>query len=217
MYFRLDYINDDFTIVFPLPINISRKIAAYHQELREKTAGMNIWPETLDSDIYPEFKIYYDKIAYFFDIKPEKLNQTSRHKFFIATEPIEYKKQLIPGLSYLEKLLGYDYPTETDETDTSTSGDEVITSGDTNLDIIADSLLIFKVAGLENHYSINELAKLCKQANARLKQAEDNAKKDNKGGDENLESETQDEDFIKDKAKIYNWLTNLNIEVPIEF
>lgn len=214
MHYRLDYEDGDFVIVFPLPIQKSRKVSAYHQELRNAISGFHVWPEELDSKLYPALKTYYKKIALFFDFNPDLLTQKSRHHFFIATEPIEYKKQLIPGLSFLEKLLGYDYPK--DESAIANSED-VISTGDPNLDIIADAILIFKVGGLENHYSLDELAKLCKQANDRLKQAEELARGETKGGDENLESEPLDDDFIKDRSRLYNWLTNLGIAVPAEF
>ena len=215
-HFRLDYQDGDFTLVFPLPIKESRKVAVYHQELRGAVAGLHVWPEDLDSKLYPLLKIYYHKIAVFFEINPDQLTQESRHHFFIATEPIEYKNQLIPGLSLLEKLLGYDYPKE-DASELVKSSEEIITTGDPSLDIIADAILIFKIGGLENHYSLDELAKLCKQANERLKQAEESARGETKGGDENLESEALDEDFVKDKSRLYNWLTNLGIAVPVEF
>ena len=73
------------------------------------------------------------------------------------------------------------------------------------------------MGGLENYYSLDELSKLCKQANERLRQAEELAKEGAKGGDENLESEPLDEDFVKNKARLYNWLINLGVEVPMEF
>lgn len=215
MYYRLDYQDGGFELIFPLPVSQSRKVSAYHQELRSAIAGVHVWPEDLDSKIYPILKVYYENIAKFFDIDPDKLTQSSRHNFFIATEPIEYNGQLIPGLSLLEKLLGYDYPKET--LTKSDFTEEVVTTGDPNLDIIADAILIFKVGGLENHYSLDELAKLCRQANERLRQAEESARGETKGGDENLEYEEQDEVFEKDKARIYNWLNNLNVFIPVEF
>lgn len=214
MHYRLDYQDGDFVIVFPLPIQKSRRVSAYHQELRNAIAGLHVWPEELDSKIYPVLKTYYKKIAHFFGFNSDLLTQNSRHHFFIATEPIQYKEQLIPGLSLLEKLLGYDYPKEDRVT---TDIECVISTGDPNLDIIADAILIFKVGGLENHYSLDELAKLCKQANDRLKQAEELAKGETKGGDENLEFEPLDEDFVKDQSRLYNWLTNLGVVVPTEF
>lgn len=213
MHYRLDYQDGDFVIVFPLPIQKSRRVSAYHQELRNAIAGIHVWPEELDAKIYPILKTYYRKIAHFFDINSDLLTQNSRHHFFIATEPIQYKEQLIPGLSLLEKLLGYDYPKE----DFITTDIDVVSTGDPTLDVIADAILIFKVGGLENHYSLDELAKLCKQANDRLKQAEELAKGETKGGDENLESEPLDEDFVKDQSRLYNWLTNIGVVVPAEF
>lgn len=215
MHFRLDHLDGDFTIAFPLPIKASRKLTAYYQELRTAIVGLYTWPEKVDELMFPAFKLYYQKIAQFFDVNPEQLTQESRHHFFIATEPIEYNGQMIQGLSYLEKLLGYDYPPENKSE--QPSQDVVITTGDHNLDIIADAILIFKVGGLENCYSLDELSKLCKQANERLKQAEDLARGETKGGDENLETEPEDEDFIKDRSRLYNWLSNLEVIVPTEF
>lgn len=215
MHYRLDYADDDFVIVFPLPIKESRKVAAYHQALRSAIAGRHVWPEESDSILFPAFKRYYQKIAGFFDIDTDRLTPISRHHFFIATEPIEYKNQKIPGLSYLEKLLGYDYPSETPSE--QPTQEKIITTGDLNLDVITDAILIFKIGGLENYYSLNELVKICKQANERLKQAEELARGEAKGGDENLETEVQDEDFVKEKARLYNWLTNLGVSVPVEF
>ena len=215
MHFRLDYQNGDFTLVFPLSIQQSRKVSAYHKELRRMISGVHIWPEEIDSKMYPILKLYYQKIGVFFDVNPELLTQSSRHNFFIATEPIEYKGQLIPGLSFLEQLLGYAYPKE--EISEGQTSEPIITTGDQNLDIITDAILIFKIGGLESHYSLDELAKLCKQANDRLKQAEESARGETRGGDENLESEALDDDFVKDKSRLYNWLTNLGIKVPAEF
>ena len=215
MHYRLDHENGDFSLVFPLSIQKSRQATAYYQEFRRAIAGIHVWPEELDTTIFPQFKIYYQKIAHFFDLNPDQLTLKSRHNFFVATEPIDYKGRLIPGLSFLERLLGYDYPREDD--DITQPDQAIVTTGDPTLDVIADAILIFKIGGLENHYSLNELVKLCKQANDRLKQAEDSAKGDSKGGDENLEFEILDEDFVKDKSRLYNWLTNLGVSIPVEF
>lgn len=216
MNFRLDYEDGDFVLVFPLPIQESRRVDAYNSEFRKAIEQYHIYPERFDEVLYPKFRIYYQKIAGFFNINSDKLTRISRHHFFVATEPIEYNNNLIPGLSYLQQLLGYNYPSPTLETK-DIEGQTLITTGDPNLDIVADALLIFKVAGLENYYSLNELSKLCKQANDRLKQAEDSARGENKSGDENLASEIIDEDFAKHKARLYNWLINLGVDVPQGF
>lgn len=219
MNFRLDYDDGAFIIVFPLSIRESRKLMAYYLEFRKAIANSHVYPETLDDVLFPRFKFYYQRISQFFGFTPEKLTQISRHHFFVATEPFQYKGETVPGLSYLQRLLGYDYPNESSNSSSSidTQHREIISTGDPNLDIVADALLIFKVGGLENYYSLEELAKLCKQANERLRQAEELAREESKGGDENLESESLDEDFVKNKARLYNWLVNLGVDVPVEF
>ena len=215
LHFRLNYQTGNFILVFPVAIRESRKLSAYLLDLKNSIAGLHIYPEKMDDYLFPRFRYHYLKIAHFFEFDPDQLTQESRHHFFIATEPITYREQLIPGLSLLEQLLGYKYPE--DGTDSKLLPQELITTGDLALDIIADAILIFKVGGLENHYSLDDLAKLCKQANDRLKQAEELAKGETIGGDENLENEPLDDDFVKDRSRLYNWLINFGVSVPMEF
>lgn len=215
LHFRLNYQTGDFVLVFPLAIRESRKLSAYALEIRKSIAGFHIYPEEMDHYLFPRFRYHYLKIAQFFEFDVDQLTQESRHHFFIATEPITYQGQIIPGLSLLEQLLGYKYPEE--GTTPPVAPQDIITTGDLALDIIADAILIFKVGGLENHYSLSDLAKLCKQANDRLKQAEELAKGETTGGDENLENEPLDDDFAKDRSRLYNWLINLSVNVPMEF
>ena len=77
----------------------------------------------------------------------ESLDTVERHRFFICTEPVESWLSpgvLIPGLSGLEQLLGYSYPSGA-----SRSESAYIPSSDPDAYLLAALLLNFRNVGLE--------------------------------------------------------------------
>lgn len=214
-YVRLDYLGDDFAIIVSPSVKESRKIIFYIEEFKNQIAicdpPINVWPESYDAELFWRFKKFYQKIGKFFDIEVEQLKEKSRHHFFIGTEPVKIKNNIRIGLSLIEQLLGFDYPKDA----AAIEIDNLTTTGDPFLDITTHALLIFKVADLNERFSLEDLHKMCKLAGDLQDRA---TKEDSKQSINNdLDSEPEHEDFIKNKAKIMNTLQSLGITIPAGF
>lgn len=78
----------------------------------------------------------------------ESLDSVERHKFFVCTDPVESwaaPGEFIPGLSGLEQLLGFSYPSSS----SSYTDPVYIPSNDPDAYLIAALLLNFRNVGLE--------------------------------------------------------------------
>jgi len=217
LHHTLRYINGDWDIVFAPTIAESRRIVALMRAFKDVIASERLWwmPE-VDEILFEKYRAYYDKVGAVLDIDPSLLEPESRHEFFVTSKLLKYEGQPLPELSALEILVGF-RPFE--RAIAEGLGDEPeespITTGDPFLDVTAQALYLFKVEGLERHYGLDDLAKMCKQINDLLKRAEDEAKQEAEAGDENLESEEIDGDFARDRARIVRRLTELGVEIPL--
>lgn len=216
MHYILQYVNGDWDIVFAPSITQSRRIIVLARLFKEAIAKDNLWwmPE-VDEILFDKYRPYYNKIGEALDITPSLLKPESRHSFFVTSKLLEYEGQPLPELSELEVLLGFRPFEKAIAEDTEEPEKDIISTGDPFLDVIAQALYLFKVPNLENHYSLDDLAKMCKQINDLLKKAEDEAKEGTEAGDENLESEETDEDFVRDRARISRRLKELGVEIPL--
>lgn len=171
---RLDLLDGDFLLVFEPTLKQAAELTAYHQEFLRRIQQVNgYWLVDGDSVFFAHYRIYYDKIAArcnpAFD--PALLTPSSRHRFFVATNPVEHpemKGQLLPGVSGLEQLLGYTYhvqkPTK-----------PRVTSGDNEIDVLALLALLPTsphLPWLAENYSITDLGKLCKQVSDKSREDE---------------------------------------------
>lgn len=172
--YRLDFLDGDFLIVFEPVMQRARELTAYHQEFLKRIQQVNgYWLVNGDPVFFQHYRIYYEKIAArcnpVFD--PSLLTPTSRHKFFVATDPVKHpeaKDSLVPGVSGLEQLLGYTYhvqkPTK-----------PRITSGDNEIDILALLALLPTsphLPWLAQNYSVSDLSKLVKQVSDKSREEE---------------------------------------------
>ena len=171
---RLDFQDGDFLLVFEPPLAQMRELAAYHQELLKRIHQLNAyWLPECDPVFFPHFQVYYEKIAARcsppFD--PSRLTSYSRHRFFVATDPVEHpemKGQLLPGVSGLEQLLGYTYHVQK-------PSKPRVTSGDNEIDTVAMLALLptsTQLPWLVDRYSITDLGKLCKQVSDKSREEE---------------------------------------------
>jgi hypothetical protein len=176
---RLDLIDGNFILIEAPSVLKHAKIKALLGELHKELKGLDVSSD-VDLQIYPIFSNFYQQIG---DLLTPKVNcdmllSESRHSFFVCTDPITIANgEQILGLSRLEQLMGYGYK----EGEESTGNyDDGPSSGDTLLDAIADSLLIFKKNApfMFKHFSLEDVSKIALQASLRMQQAQD------KGGDE---------------------------------
>lgn len=159
----------------PSVLNHHRVIHIW-SHLRSQVSKYQIYPEEEDFNLFPLFRETYEEVARAIDIKfnPAELTYKSRHHFFICTEPIPNpdpnENNLIPGLSLLHELLGFKIQ-RIDEVQPSEYETEMESTGDPALDVVTDTLLIFKknAWNLIKEYSLSDLVKICKQASWRLR------------------------------------------------
>ena len=183
---QIDFIDGDFAFIKTPAIAYSSLIRQYHLALLTQLEGYEIYPynEVVEYQIYETLKRYYQKIANQLPLAgvqelSENLKQVSsgwvvncdritsfcRHEFFICTDPVTHPttQELVVGLSKLSQLMGYTY----------SAGDDTPpkhTTGDSELDIWVDTLLIFKLRAkdLFQQFGTQDLAKMLVQANHRL-------------------------------------------------
>lgn len=229
MYFKLNYADGSFSIVAPPSASQGRLVEVYNTEFRKAIAEENVWIfdkeistsedlkklELLELKLFTKYICHYDKLASFFDLKINDLAYIDRYYFFVCTKPVEILEgRWQRGLSYLESLLGYSYSTEGNDDSHSP-----ITTGSQYLDIIATTVLNFKVIGLEDKFSIFDLVKMNKYVNDSVEEID---KKVNKGKSRNnykftsdkIKEEKLDKAFIDSQEAIFLELSDLGIMPP---
>lgn len=213
-FVKLNYTDGNFKIVLPPTAFKSREliiiVGEFKLAISNYSPPLNFWPPECDLLVYPKFPFYYKTIAQLLDIeRVEELESISRHCFFVGGEPIESEGKMQLGLSQLEKLLGFGYSKKTED-----SGSVNLSTGNAFLDIATHALLTFKVTGLEHCYSLDELHRMCKLAGELYDAAEN---KDKTNVDVNLDSETEDEEFVKIKGRVINQLLAMGVFLPDGF
>lgn len=136
-----------------IPLGIYHLIAAYHAALMAQARRVTLyWEPECDRYLYTSFSNYYHAIAQRLSdsFDPAILTPASRHRFFIASEPVPHpadSTQTLPGLSQIEQLLGMSYSKPSPPT-TGIPAPAIaeITTGDRVLDLITDTYLIFEGA-----------------------------------------------------------------------
>jgi hypothetical protein len=162
------------------PAVLADLLRAYHDDLLQAVDGQQVWPFLELADPYPEMAAYYSPIGEILGIDPALLTGLSRHRLFLATEPIERGGRRIRGLSGVESLLGYGYPpetsTESPPADSQASSTvEQARTGSADLDALTVALLVFKEDGLSLARSLDaeSLHQVLCYANAQLKASQD--------------------------------------------
>jgi hypothetical protein len=163
MFQRIDFENGDFEMVL-LPMKQHHFVAAVRDEMRSLIIPQIGWHPEMEPTLSRYLSIYYHKIAQCLlpSFNPETLTPLSRFRFFIYSEPVELEDiGPAPGLSQLDRLLGYTY-----QTGKTATTKPLITSGDSVLDLLADLLLVFKsdTQWLMERYPTQTLSQLAVQA-----------------------------------------------------
>lgn len=222
LYWRLNFIDGDFTLVFPITLAKHPIVRGYHLELLKAAQGLTVWPPPPDDpdeeswDLYPNFPRHYQKLMALIDsgVDCDRVLPSSRHLFFICTEPIQQVEgKLIPGLSGLEQLMGFSLPKPGDEAPKKDESSP--TTGNVVLDVKTDIYLVFKSRAprLIEEHSLDELCRIAKQAGDRMQQA-----KEGEDDSEQEIKEAEDDDWFKGKkAAILNRLKSFKIAVPSNF
>lgn len=220
-FWRIDYSDGDFTLMESPSLFACDRLRAYHLELHKALEGLSVWPPEVDEVIYPQFKQYYQKVGDLLlpRVECDRLLPTSRHAFFVCTDPIKHPKteQSLPGLSGLEQIMGYSYHQDSggEEGDKSLKG-----TGDPTLDILTSAVLIFKAGGiaLAKRYSREDLVKMCVYANELQKLPDDKDKQKKEIAKKfeyvNEVVEVDDPIFAENKVKIVEGLLRLGIPLP---
>jgi hypothetical protein len=210
---RLDFLNFDFKLIFSsdIPLTKHKAIRAYHLELRKAIEGLTVYPfGDSDLNLYADFGFYYQKVMDLIvpGINCDDLEGESRHRFFVCSEiTADSKGQPRLGLSGLERLMGYSYLEQEEESEPT---EPPITTGDTVLDVTADINLIFKsnAKWMINTYGLDELALIARQANARM---QDPAERTTEI------AAVEDPIFNRQKKQLLSRLAELSITTPSGF
>lgn len=178
----LRFADGNYVIVLPPPLLDcnhqfhSRLVRLHHLELHQAVAGQIVWPpEEVATTIYNAHSRYFQKVGALLTtaVDTDLLEPISRHLFFVCTDPLTHPelKTIVPGLSQLEQLMGYGYSSGEPQPE------PIHTTGNPELDVLVDSLLIFKQRALPlaQMLSLQDLSKACKQANDRMKASTDQA------------------------------------------
>ncbi|MBD2492478.1 hypothetical protein [Aulosira sp. FACHB-615] len=165
-FWRLDTIDGDFLLVKSPSWAIAPTIRAYHLELINRTRHIqDSHLVEADEVFYSGLTPYYQHLGDRLGFDPSILTPASRHSFFIAAESRgEF------WISGLELLMGFDY--EAEGLRGKGAGGLRVTSGDFNLDVLAEMLLIPRPSDLEyllNNLSPGAIALLAKQIGDRLR------------------------------------------------
>jgi hypothetical protein len=213
---RLNFKDGDFKLLFKadIPGVKHQSIRAYHLELQTELSGMPVWPpEEVATVLYENFAPYYQKVTQLLSVECDRLTDESRHLLLVCTNPVGEGESLRPGLSFLEKLMGYSLEKTEPVTD---SGKTAPTTGDYVLDVKTDLYLIFKrhAPKLWEMHSLEECALLCRQANERMRDPDE---ADNEEGWEKKVEVVDDAIFLEKKAEILLRLSVIGVIPPEGF
>lgn len=143
------------------------EVRAYHLELLSQVGQFTgFYLPQADAVLFESFDLFYQAIANLLQPRFEarQIEPRSRHSFFIATDPVPNPlnpDELVPGLSGLETLMGYELPTPpTKETPIH------LTSGDPDADLVAAMLVTFKTSALSlmSRYCRSDLINILSQS-----------------------------------------------------
>lgn len=173
----------------PVFLDSHLKIREVHLLLKAAIETSPIWHESIaEESLYQAHRSLYQAIGQLLNIDTDNLSSTDRHRLFICTAAIEHGEHLIPGLSILEQLMGYEY----DFSEPTESTEIVLSSGDNDADLIAGCHLALgeNAIALMQRFSRRKLLKILEQVNnlsnreERLK--EEQSKRDNAVIDQNF-------------------------------
>ncbi len=220
---RLELINGDFILVEAPTILVHARVRALQVELHSSLLGLNVLDSGVDLEIYPIYKNYYQHIGDLLTprVLCDELVSKSRHEFFVCTAPyIASNGEEVLGLSKLETLMGYSQDTSPVSEIGKKNDSEIITTGDNLLDIIADSLLIFKKNAFNvfKTFSLEDTAAIALQASQRMQQAQSEASESDKTKNNTSSvvapSIDSDSTSTAPSNEVQSALSDLNINLP---
>lgn len=132
--------------------------------LKSAVESCSIWYESIaDESLYQEHRSLYQAIGQLLNLDMDNLTSADRHRLLICTAPIAMGDQLIPGLSILEQLMGYEY----DFSEPVEPTEIILTSGDNDADLIAGCHLALgdNAIALMQQFSRRKLLKILEQVN----------------------------------------------------
>lgn len=143
----------------------SHEIRAYHLELLQQVQDFHgYYDSRTDLVLFEEFSPLYEAVASRLNptFDPGELQSIDRHRFFICEGIVNHPltpEQQVPDLSGLEKLMGYQLPTE------PPSDQLYLTSGDDDADLVAALQMCFKESAiaLTRQYSRADLINILAQ------------------------------------------------------
>ena len=109
----LYYTDDSILSIDSIPLSKTRRVEELHKELYRLTIKQShFWLVSKDSFLFVAFREFYEALSDEIGVKRvEDLLPKYRHQFFIATDPVAVGDRTLPGLSGIQKLLGYSYST----------------------------------------------------------------------------------------------------------
>lgn len=185
---RLDFADGSFTITQAPPMSRWRIVSRYYEEMKlhlkvvlttliQSNAGLSLDDLTVvDQRLLPQMGAYYQAIALQLvpSFNPEHLTPESRYRFFVSGELMTHPdyENPIPGLSGLEQMLGLHHPVKNSK---GKKSDVIrITSGDLEIDTLADMMLVFDANALplRETFPIQFLLPLLEQTQERRRGSE---------------------------------------------
>lgn len=161
-------------ILITVPLAQAHVVLDYRNELMSIAQRLTGWWDTsADRQLYSTWDVLYQEIAQrctpTFD--PATMTSHDRHCFFVAQEPVQIGDQWSPGLSTLDQILGYSYPTPQDLANRPKNQPPPLTTGNPILDLVTDICLVFKQSApwIIRTYGVEEARMLLVQGNDRLR------------------------------------------------
>jgi hypothetical protein len=185
--------HDSFEIVNEPSINRLLQVEPIYEDMMAQLATLPLYPydtpignsgQILHDFLYEIVREHCIKIARLLEpqIYPDLMEKSSRHSFFICTEPVDidgYDKPVV-GLSILQELLQRSLPGMMPEVEKEVGelNEEPITSGDFRADIAASLSIAFKGDGLAYlNYPLSFAVNALRQAGELYKKVDPENKK----------------------------------------
>jgi hypothetical protein len=189
------------------------KIRLHEKQVQE---GMKIYPfNEADAKIYSALGYYYEAVSRLVNplIIVPRLTPKSRHEFFICTDPVKhpYEDVMLPGMSGLEQLMGFNYSF-------GERHEPEHTTGDINLDVLTGVVLSFKknALPLASMLGVDDLSQMVGHANWLMTPKEERDK-GKKATPTKIKAVVDDKEFQRLKPLIMERLEEFGAIVPPGF
>ena len=234
---KIEFIDGSFVLVRAPNTYAALDINQYYLDFKREVQGKTLWLINNDAKLaelqQTVYAVYSGRIKQLAEMLHPGLEQRcdemaldSRHRFFVASQPIDYENEKLPGLSGLDRLLGYSHKNTViqkehpEQEDDSAFIEQIIDStGSHILDLIVDANLVFKGRAdrLLKRHSPTEITNMLIYAGKRLKPPEEQlADKMESPIYRDVELPTESDGFKAKRDHVMAQLEGMGIEMPVD-